>query len=626
MKCIILARSDLTVKALRACRSIFLGRCLSEDVDTGEDIVFNLKEFHREGGIPAYRYLYRRIEDACDLKGESRHFDSYAILVDCIRPREMSAAVNAITWEKLVSMLVLTFPEVHWIFGALAGSPPEEECAFTPAWTSLSSLFFSQQTPLFDSASLRDWIRELTEKTLMGELQPGGEAVKRTYLPRRQLLAIAVDDESSYAYLNAYIAYRFGYRASAVHSYSLAKELLDKSAQARAMATSDARRRRLIPIILFEDLFLNFADGIRGLSRLAPIDNGLGRSELWPMVENQDVKHRIFVTSDQRLYGDTKIHDANREYINERVRQGRQIRVLLKPYAGMFQLWRKADLPRPDGFNWPPHRTKSAEHPHDHSSSGPLLWIAECLIHRAEEIMSEGVCCVQHAIRGAVLATDAMELLGGRTATASVQALRLKHNFEVLAECQFAGVEHHFEIDDRLYEIHNNAVHISKWFGPHRRERAALNTEMQTILELARVLHEYGHFDEEQVLINRTRTIHNALWVRQAPWRWLLWPMLRYIDFLLDSFSKFVFSLVVWFILTAVIAWVVQPHTPPAPAQEVDGAAFRDAFKFSLDSFVGKVLPEQNAGRDILYSIAGVAGLLHIGAFVALIYSKVTRK
>ena len=634
MKCIILARSKLTANALKAWRGLFLGKSIAEQTPATEDIVFNLDEFRREGGIPAFRYLAERIERACELNRESSDYDSIVILVDVVRPLELCASRNAITWEKLISMLILTFPELQWVFGAFRGAASEGKSVFPRMQTSLLSLFRAQQTPLFDPHGLRDWIRTLTENALMDRPQLGPGESRPNYLARRHRLSIAVDDESSYAYLNAYTAYRFGYRASAVHSYTLASELLDEEAVEYARSQRPAHQKReherFVPAILFEDLFLNFADGVKGLSHLSPDARGGGRSQLWPMVEDSLVDHRIFVTSDQRLYGDRTRHHRNREYIDKQILKKRNVRVMLKPYGGIFQLWKRAGLGlRPDGFTWPPHKSAYADHPHDHSSSGPLLWVAETLIHRAEEILRDRVCCPQHAIRGAVLATDALELLGGRTATASIQALRLKHNLEVLAECQFAGVEHHFEIDDRLDEIHRDAEHISKWFGEHRRIRASLNTEMQVLLELARVLHDYGHFDEEQMLTNRTRTIHNGLWVRQRPWRWFFWPVLRYIDFLLDSFPRFIFSLVVWIVATGVAAWLIDQTPSQAASEQLSSPGLRGAIKFSLDAFLGKTLPADlspNSLRDVVYVIAGVAGLLHIGALISLIYTKVTRK
>lgn len=71
------------------------------------------------------------------------------------------------------------------------------------------------------------------------------------------------------------------------------------------------------------------------------------------------------------------------------------------------------------------------------------MLIAETLLRRAEIFASEA-CTVKDYIKGAVLATEALEMLGGRTATLSLVALGLNHQFEVLAECAFVGVGYHF--------------------------------------------------------------------------------------------------------------------------------------------------------------------------------------
>jgi hypothetical protein len=78
----------------------------------------------------------------------------------------------------------------------------------------------------------------------------------------------------------------------------------------------------------------------------------------------------IFVTSDQRLYGDRTSHSENREYIARRAGRGQNIRVIFKPYAGIFQLWKRAGLDnrRPEVYVWPPHKSTYASSPHDHSS------------------------------------------------------------------------------------------------------------------------------------------------------------------------------------------------------------------------------------------------------------------
>lgn len=133
---------------------------------------------------------------------------------------------------------------------------------------------------------------------------------------------------------------------------------------------------------------------------------------------------------------------ANR--LNERLETGRPVtktcQVVYKPASGLHTLWDKLGLPRayrktpstgrnsPDyrhahglakGYIWPPPKPdkggNATEETHDgHSAPGRLLRITEHLIQRATKLL-EDVATVPDAVRGAVLATQALELLGGKT-------------------------------------------------------------------------------------------------------------------------------------------------------------------------------------------------------------------
>ena len=90
------------------------------------------------------------------------------------------------------------------------------------------------------------------------------------------------------------------------------------------------------------------------------------------------------------------------------------------------------------------------------------------MIHEA---LDAGVTSVADAVSGAVLATDALELTGGRTPTTAIDALYLKHQFELEAECQFSGVEYHLRIEPRLEEIAEDAAWICRWFAPRQQKK-----------------------------------------------------------------------------------------------------------------------------------------------------------
>ena len=164
------------------------------------------------------------------------------------------------------------------------------------------------------------------------------------------------------------------------------------------------------------------------------------------------------------------------------------------------------------------------------------MLVAENLILRAES-SAGSVETVAEAAQGAVLAVDAEELTGGRTPTTAVEALTLKHRFEVMAECQFCGVAYHIWMKPRLDEIAEETTAICKWFHAGQRKNAALNAEMHIVNQLVGILREFNRFDEEQICLNRIRRLHNTLWMRQKPSRLIFWPVLRYLELLLSSFQ-----------------------------------------------------------------------------------------
>jgi hypothetical protein len=655
MKHIILAQSTLTAQALGAWWELIVGKDIVGTELGPEHIIFDPSSFSQEGGIPAYHHLVRRLEVASADDSDTSAYDSTTILVDSINPLHLTTAQEAFTWDKLIAMLVLTFPELHWVFGVRFGKTSDTDDCFPHSEHDLASLRRPQRCWLFDPSGLRDWVRKQTGISL-APLAPGQGPTpnaQQSYLPRRRESAIAIDDETDYAFLNAYTAYRFGFRATPVSTFALASALLGQRSDSRPEqpASIDSREcgQSWPPRVIFEDIYLNFPDGKPGLSQLysdsSVADNtSHGRSLDWPLLE--DVPHRIFITSGQRIAGDDEKHERNRIYIREQVLLGKHLKVLSKPYAGMFKLWKQSGLDRflraewlensqralrygfATGFFFPPVNWLRIDNLHGHSTPGPLLVIAESLIRRAEKSLVSDVRCVARAVRGAVLAGDALELLGGRTGTMAVQALRLKHQFELLAECQFAGVEHHFELQPRLKEVAQQAAYIGRWFGRRERESAALNAEMQVLLDLVKVLRDYGQFDEEQAIMNRVRSIHNTLWMRERRSRLIMWPALRYVEFVLTSFSRFTFSLAAWVIMLALAFWISDLGIAGrAVASSAGTEGTRLAVSRALESFLGKGLPaEANAIRDVLYVLASSAGLLHVGAFISLLYSTLSRK
>ena len=165
----------------------------------------------------------------------------------CIGPRDLNP-VERHDWGAVLGMLVLGFPEVQWFF--TGGTPSDGWAAKADGNADglLKSRFSNQPdcfsavldalrsglTCVFDGDGLRDAIR--------GEISDGSPGD----LPRRRDLAIAIDEERSYAWLHAYTAYRFGFRAHLATTYGAMESTL--------------KHPYPQPALVFEDYFLQFSD------------------------------------------------------------------------------------------------------------------------------------------------------------------------------------------------------------------------------------------------------------------------------------------------------------------------------------------------------------------------------
>ncbi len=519
---------------------------------------------------------------------------------DKLQPLDDSGANS----ETLLSMLILAFPEVRWLFGAVRGLGAEKKAAEFVSNHGVHRLFKDDGPPLFDGRGLRDWVRSRARET---EKQV-------EYLPRRHAVAVAMDEELDYAYLHAWAAYRFGFRAGVVARKCQADQWLGN--------------KKAPPCLVMEDLFLNFPDYSRdkgddyGLSDLQTREKKLPALKTAP--------YRVVVTVGHHKKADREKHRRNRAYFRE-PRHRQKIWDVRKPHAGIFSFWRSSGLAKmrfdacrnwekerakrgkAPGFIWPPP-ADSKDEAAGHSSPGILVEIARHMLNRAERMLNDGVATVEQAVRGAVLASDALELLGGKTPTMSVQALALKHQFELHAECQFCGIDHHLELEERLKEIERDAEAISRWFNPGTCKKTALNIRLDVINNMVRILREYNQFDEERICLNRARHIHNTLFMLERPWGWAAWPFLRYSEWLLSSFPKFLVAIGAW----VLGLWGLYSALPEAPVKD-DLGPFGKVIGtfFSVDP-----LPEHLA----LSSIAVVAGLFHLGVFISMLYELLSRR
>ena len=533
-------------------------------------------------------------------------------------PRDLSAVTPRGGWASVLGMLILSFPEVHWVFanggllcsadalrgdstdrapiviGAHLGDSPDKLRAI------LDTIKHKRLSPLCDASGLRHAIRTAVVADI-----PGFE------LPLRSDFAVAIDEERSYAWLHAYTAYRFGFRSQAITTYA-GMEWLGRGGGVK-------------PALVFEDYFLQFGDKHPdGFSRLSV------RDASFPWLA--ETNYRILITSGHHRGQDFQAREDNPLYLRALRARGQWNRELYKPLGGIFNLWKDSGLRHNLGdggrpglardFNWP---INVAEMEGGHSTPGRLLLIADNLIARAYDLLPE-VRSIPQAVYGALLSLDALELLGSKTPTTSLEALALKHHFEVLAECQFVGMQEHVDVAGRMEDIQREVKNLSGWFGARKQQRAAAawNAELSILNRLIEVFRTHNLFDEEQVLLVRARKLHRRLRftnrsVLAKPLELFPW----YVEKLVASFQLFVAAIVFWVVaLGGLYAWV-------------GNVPWGQGLATALTSFLSIEPPADHVlwaasdgwnGPFWLIALTLVLGFTHLGIFISHLYSIISRK
>jgi len=522
---------------------------------------------------------------------------------------------------QLLSMLILATPEIHWVFLPginLYGKNKvlKNKYFYTFDIDKLSN--FIRNTidftntgliSLFDSCNLRNSIREKIIEKEKG-------------VPVRNECAAAIDEEISYALLNAYTAYRFGYRVWTVTTFEVMKHIFQNN-NSNLKLDCDIK-------LVFEDLYLNFPD--RNDEHLSDIED---RDDKFEGLAN--VNERILVTVGHKIGSDNKNKwQKNLSYLKFTF-PGRS-KVLYKPLSGIFDLWKKAgkwnwykNTPKLQGdFTWPPKKiTKLSDEGSGHSTPGRLLLIVQSLLKRSENILRKANS-VEDTIQAATLALEAKELLACKTPTTAMKALSLQHQAEVETECMFYGVEYDFDVKSRIKDIKKEVKAISTWFHRSAKRRSQLNAEISILNELAQRYRNYSQFDEENVCINESRKLTNALWVNRNPLRWLIWPFRAYINFLLKSLNRFIFVMMLWVFLFGLLYWFI------AAKQGAD-VEFIDSIIVSAKTFLAFQPPdlefwvhpprlEFTPIRLIYFIFPAVLGFIHLGVFISHLTMILMRK
>jgi hypothetical protein len=573
------------------------------------------------------------------------------------------------TWSGLLAMLVLAFPEVRWIFMAMRDSNVGTPDALTDTdwkwfWRNHgpATVIEARGTPLFDGHGLRGWVRERIQREWDRDLNVRGTnpASDRQVVPIRSKVAVVLDDEPEFREFEALMAYTRGFRAHSIETWAEATKLLGYDGSllkaqrdevvspplVSGRVAPDSRDRFLLSI---EDLYVRFPDQLsEGMSDLEKREHAL------PALSRDSPLCRRFVSVGHEAAGNPEDYARRRQYLRKRrdwessavrvrPRPGEQL--VYKPAPGLYALWQELGLERvfrqggTSGigrgialdFVWPIQHARARRSWQDergaarragHSSPGLLVEIAQSLLDRATADLG-GRLTLTDAVTGAVLATDALELLGGRTPTLSLEALSLKHMFEVRVASQFVGVEYHLAISKRLTDIRVNLATLAIWLHPTRKRTFVLNGEARILTRIVEILERSGQFEEAAMCRTRLATLHRQIEMlsdlkRLAIGRILLWPASLYADWALRSLNHYLIATMVGvsaFILG--FAWFG------------NGALVADAVHMTLRAMFTITLPDpakDGMHHAVLGYCAAAFGLLNFGLLIAYLYSKLIRK
>jgi len=525
--------------------------------------------------------------------------NSIAILDGCFWESNLNPLVDPPNRSTLTAMLALAFPEIHWIFVVMMRDTAQQfkKNQFFYLQEKLSE-FFSEinsiSSPLFDPQGLRNKIRDNTKNTNTEGMK---EALKYLKLRNNEISA-SIDEEEAYAYLHGYIAYKMGYRCYIVATEKEIQNLFTNNLKIN---------------MVFEDIFLNFPDREKGgLSDLEQRD----KDEKYRGLRN--VPRRIFVTVGHKF---TKAYEKNKIYIQKLKLEGKKVKKVYKPSGGIYNIleysgllkdyWKRKER------EWKDAKPEMEQEWGAHSAPGRLLLIAEKLINRAEKILHEAKS-VQECIHGALLALEAQELLGYKTPTTCLEAIALRHQLEVKAECMFYGISYNIDLENRFKEMEGEIEVVSKWFHPSVRKKASLNAQMGIITELMEILGDFGQFDEEQECLKCFRRLNRKWYFLNKPLLAPIRPIRWYVEELLGSFGSFVLAIICWPLFFGVMEYVFLRVGNESLEKHIL-QAFMTFFSF-------QPIQPCFAEGQVLTLILIILGFGHLGIFISYLYTLIARR
>jgi hypothetical protein len=197
----------------------------------------------------------------------------------------------------------------------------------------------------------------------------------------------------------------------------------------------------------------------------------------------------------------------------------------------------------------------------------------------------------------------------------------------VKAECMFYGVGYTIDVKSRLKEIEMEVKAVARWFHGSVKKRSLLNAQLSIITEIARIFREHGQFDEEQICLQRLRDLNRRWYFLTHPWFIPFWPLRWYVEKLVGSLPAFVTMVLAWPFLFGVLSSLIKAEFE-RPADKKAIWDFLDYVFYAYFTFFGlqplEFPAEWKAG--LLTVLIVLAGFLHLGIFIAHLYTLIMRR
>ncbi len=525
----------------------------------------------------------------------------------------------------------------------------------------------------FDPTGLRTLVRNRYLGEVFGEKGKWAVVKAREVLNSRVCnVAIAIDEERRFCHFNAYAAWKYGRRAWVVTTF----EEFDKDPLWVASNTCGAAN----DVVLLRDIDMRFPDvpdkltvreNIKDIKkapwkeRTETEDYSLeGRSvekigEKWKVYA---VSSEANIVSPKEKWPNEKSNQKDEERLGQRQHENKiQYRGFSKPLGTIYDLSEylctieahshdeDADAvhrkPQDDNKNQSViakllKKTSSTKPNGEDSSSKPEssdsghgapysnLMIAESLI--GQSARCEG--SPDSYLLGALLASEAYEILLGMSKTTALEALLAMHKAEVRAEVIFPGMSQYLQIEERKNDIESSAASIFSGNAAND----ARNMFLSRFWAELRPIYRDGEQFEAAEEANVGSFIHAKWPLVPAKPKWLSKLLLKGID--LGQWEQ---NLKHWFkrrilkVATSIKNWVLCAFMfsilITTPYLAVTDMSFYETWSHVLFSSLGLSLD------DALYEIVTggkyyLLGAVHIGLsyilfglFISMLYRKLTR-